>query len=210
MACAMPDETQDLDLLERAGRGDRAAFDQLFSRHREGLRRAIARRLDRRVAARTDASDVLQETCLEAARRLPEALRRPDLPFPLWLRWLARQQVAAAHRRHLGAERRSAGREVEWLGGDSSVALGRALLGRGPSPSRAAADADLAARVRQAMAALDEDERELIVWRHFEQVTIREVALLLGIGEAAASKRYLRALERLEGLLHALGVTSAG
>jgi RNA polymerase sigma-70 factor (ECF subfamily) len=60
------------------------------------------------------------------------------------------------------------------------------------------------------MAALDDDERELIVWRHFEQVTIRDAALLLGIGEAAASKRYLRALERLEGLLHALGVTSAG
>jgi RNA polymerase sigma-70 factor (ECF subfamily) len=204
----MPDQTQ--ELLERAGRGDRAALDELFARHRDELRRAIARRLDRRVAARADASDVLQDTLLEAARRLPEALRRPDVPFHLWLRWLARDQVAAAHRRHLGAERRSAGREIEWLGAASSAVLGRALLGRGPSPSRAVADADLAGRVRQAMAALDDDERELIVWRHFEQVTIRDAALLLGIGEAAASKRYLRALERLEGLLHALGVTSAG
>jgi RNA polymerase sigma-70 factor (ECF subfamily) len=134
----MPDQTQ--ELLERAGRGDRAALDELFARHRDELRRAIARRLDRRVAARADASDVLQDTLLEAARRLPEALRRPDVPFHLWLRWLARDQVAAAHRRHLGAERRSAGREIEcWAAPSSAAARARAGPWRTPiSPGASA------------------------------------------------------------------------
>jgi RNA polymerase sigma-70 factor (ECF subfamily) len=87
------DETQ--RLLERAQEGDQAAFEALFQRHRSKLRRAIALRMDRRVAARVDASDVLQDTYLEAFKRLPKYLQQQGMPFYLWLCWIAREKVLA-------------------------------------------------------------------------------------------------------------------
>jgi RNA polymerase sigma-70 factor (ECF subfamily) len=62
----------DHELLVKARKGCESAVAELFARHRERLRNAILLRLDRRVAARIDASDVLQETYMEVARRLPD------------------------------------------------------------------------------------------------------------------------------------------
>jgi RNA polymerase sigma-70 factor (ECF subfamily) len=81
----MSADPSEQDLLQQASHGQSAAVAALFARHRERLRRAIELRLGRRVAARLDASDVLQETYLEVVRRLPEYLQQPDLPFALWL-----------------------------------------------------------------------------------------------------------------------------
>src|SRR5579859_568080 len=100
----------DIDhLLECARRGDVAAFAELCAGFRDAIGRAITLRLDRRLAARVDVSDVIQETFLEAVRRTPDYLRKPTMPFPLWLRWLAREQVLVQHRKHLRAERRAVG-----------------------------------------------------------------------------------------------------
>jgi RNA polymerase sigma-70 factor (ECF subfamily) len=179
----------------------------LFGRHRECLRRGIALRLDRRLAPRVDVSDVLQETYLAATRRLAEYLARPQMPFRLWLHWLARERVLALHRQHLGAGRRALGREVRPLPVDSSAQLVSGLVGPGPSPSQALAAVELAEQLRLALQKLDEKERDLLLWRHSEQLTNREIAQLLHISEAAANKRYVRALQRLRGLLTALGVS---
>lgn len=197
-------ETQ--ELLLRARQGDQQAITDLCSRHRARLQRAVELQLDHRLAARLDPADVVQETYLEAARRLPEFFARGELPFYLWLRWLAREQVLLHQRRHLGTEKRALGRE-ERLPIDSSAQFVRGILGKGPTPSRAAAAAELAERLHQALGQLDESEREIILWRHFEQLTNGEVAELLGIAPAAASKRHLRAVARLRGLLLGLGLS---
>jgi RNA polymerase sigma-70 factor (ECF subfamily) len=194
-------------LLDEARQGRTAALEQLFAHFHDRLRQAVALRLDRRLSARVDASDVLQEAYLEAVRRLPDYLNRSGMPFYLWLRWIAGEQVLAFHRRHLGAEKRSVGREVAPLPVESSAQFVVGLLGRGPSPSRALAAAELAERLRLALQRLDDDERELLLLRHFEQLTNREIAQLLQIGEAAANKRYIRALQKLRGLLLNLGVS---
>ncbi len=204
------DSAETHELLQQARQGRPAALAELFARQRDRLRQGIALRLDRRLAARVDVSDVLQETFLEAARRLPDYLARPALPFALWLRWLAREKVLAFHRQHLLAGKRALDRELRPLPADSSAQLVRGFLGPGPSPSQAAAAAELAERLRLALQQLDEDERDLILGRHFEQLTNREIAGLLGISEAAANKRYIRALERLRGLLRGLGVSGVG
>jgi RNA polymerase sigma-70 factor, ECF subfamily len=203
-----PSATDDAALLDRAARGEQAAFEELFSRHRPRLARAIALRLDRRLAARVDASDVVQDTCLEAFRRLPDYLRRPDLPLDMWLMWLAREQVLMAHRKHLIADKRAVGREVAPLPADSSAAVVQSLAGAGPSPSGLAAAAELAEKLRQALERLDNDERELILMRHFEQLSNGDVAKVLGIREPAASKRYVRALEHLRGILVSMNVVN--
>ena len=204
-----PDETQ--RLLKLAKDGDQAAFEDIFRRHRTKLRRAIALRMDRRVAARVDASDVLQDTYLEAFRRLPKYLQQQPMPFYLWLCWIAREKVLALHRRHLGADKRAVTHEAPLMPVDNSATFVSAIIaGREPSPSQELAKAELAERLRQALGQLDADDRDLILWRHFEQLSAREMAQLLQITEAAASKRYIRAVERLRTVLMGLGVSGPG
>jgi RNA polymerase sigma-70 factor (ECF subfamily) len=198
------------DRLDRARHGDDAAVTELFAEYRARVRRAVALRLDRRLAARLDVSDVLQETFLEASRRLPEYLRQRPLPFGLWLCWLAREKVIALHRQHLDADKRAVAREAPPLPADASSCFVQALAGREPSPSQIFAAEEAAERLRLALSRLDDDERDLILWRHFEQLTNGDIARLLNVSDAAAAKRYVRALERLRGLLLGLGVTESG
>src|SRR5213080_1218802 len=103
-----PDTDQ---LLASASRGDATARGRLLERHRPRLRRMVAVRLDRRVAARVDPSDVVQDAMLEAAARLDEYLRERPIPFYPWLRRMAADRLADAYRRHLRAGRRAVGRE---------------------------------------------------------------------------------------------------
>src|SRR5436305_8449870 len=98
--------------LEAAARGDRAAWGAVLAQHRERLRRMVRLRLDRRLQGRIDPSDVVQDAYLEAAERFPEYARDTAMPFFLWLRFLTAQRLLILHRRHLGAQRRDAGREV--------------------------------------------------------------------------------------------------
>ena len=108
MAQVAPDSTETQDLLERLRAGDRAALDQLLSRHRSFLRRLIDLRLDPTLRARVDPSDVVQETQLEAARRIDDYLRRSPMPFRLWLRMTAEKRLNALWRQHAEAARRAA------------------------------------------------------------------------------------------------------
>src|SRR5262249_25549664 len=140
---------------------------------------------------------------------LPEYLRQRPLPFGLWLAWLAREKVIALHRQHLEADKRTVAREAPPLPVDASSCFVRVLAGNEPSPSQVLAEAEAAESLRLALSALDDDERDLILWRHFEQLTNRDIARLLNISDAAAAKRYVRALERLRGLLLGLGLNES-
>ena len=82
--------------------GGQAALAEAFMSHRQRLRRMVDLRLDRRVAGRVDASDVLQETYLDASRQLEQYLADPPMSLFLWLRFLAAQRLMAIHRQHLG------------------------------------------------------------------------------------------------------------
>jgi RNA polymerase sigma-70 factor (ECF subfamily) len=165
----------------------------------------VALRLDHRLHGRVDASDVIQETYLEAWNRLPEYLREPAMPFYLWLRFLTCQKVMALHRHHLGREMRDAGREVSLYRGAlpeaSSAALVAQLLGQDTRPSEAAVRIELKIRLQQALNQMDALDREVIALRHFEQLSRSETAELLGMRESAVSKRYIRALQRLKQIL---------
>jgi RNA polymerase sigma-70 factor (ECF subfamily) len=75
------------------------------------------------------------------------------------------------------------------------------LMGDLTSPSQAARRNETIARVREALDGLEPADREVLALRHFEELSNREVAALLGIRTAAASKRYVRALERLKEIM---------
>ncbi len=198
----MTDESGESEqLLGRCRAGDQEALAAVFMRQRERLRRMVRLRLDHRLHGRIDPSDVLQEAYLDVARRAPEYAADPALPVYLWLRLLTGQRLQALHRRHLGARMRSAGQEVSLHRGPfpqaSSVSLAAQLLGRLTSPSQAALRAELRLRLQAALNGLDPVDREVLVLRHFEELSNNETAQALGLQKAAASNRYVRALQRL-------------
>src|SRR5947209_15977572 len=165
----------------------------------------IGLRLDAAIAARVDASDVVQEVLFEASRRLDDYLRDPRMPFHLWLRHIARDHVIDAHRRHRRAQRRSLDREQPLLpaalSDRSSLDLAGRFIDRELTPASAAVRQEMERRLHAALADLNEDDREVILMRIFEQMANQEVAAELGLTEAAAAMRYLRAVRRLQAAL---------
>jgi len=204
----MMDQTDDIqDLLDRLRQGDQRALAELFSRHRERLGRMVDFRLDDRLRGRVAASDVLQEAYIDALKRLPHYQADPSMPFFLWLRWVTVQRLIEVHRQHLGAQARDAGREVSIdRGGGPAASSVRMveLIGDLTSPSQAAQRAETMGQLQQALEGLDPIDREVLALRHFEELSNHETAAVLGIQPAAASKRYVRALERLREALAGL------
>jgi RNA polymerase sigma-70 factor (ECF subfamily) len=205
LASERPDER---GALQRAVGGDQAAWAQVLAPHRDRLRRMVALRLDQRLRGRIDPSDVLQEAFLQAAQALPKYLERPEQSVFLWLRWLTGMALELVHRKHLGVQARDADREVQLLDRPvpevSSVALAARLLGRDTRPSVAAIRAERQLRLQEALNTMDPLDREVLVLRHFEELTNVEVARELQLKESAASKRYIRALHRLKEILASL------
>jgi RNA polymerase sigma-70 factor (ECF subfamily) len=193
------------ELLKRAGAGDRDALNEIFARNRERLCRMVSLRLDQRLQARIDASDVIQDAYLEVVTRLEEYLANPRLPLFLWLRLVVGERLMKLHRRHLGTQLRDAGREVSLYRGAlpaaSSAALAAQLLGKHTSPTQAAVRAERLLRLQEALNTLEPLDREILSLRHFEELTSAEAAQVLEIKEEAAAKRYVRALKRLKHIL---------
>jgi len=197
------DKTQ--ELLAGAKQGDASAVNQLLDRHRRAVQRMVRMRLDQRIRARIDVSDVVQDVLVEANRRLRDYLDNPTMAFHLWLRQIAKDRIIDAHRRHRGSAKRSVDREqvAAPLGEErSSIELAAQLCDRQLTPAAAATQQELARRVEQSLADLGEQDCEIIIMRHYEQLSNQEVAEALGLTEAAASMRYLRAIRRLRALLY--------
>src|SRR6478752_6948618 len=120
------DELDTNQLLDRAGQGDGEA--------RQRLRQMVTVRLDRRLAARLDPSDIVQEALADAARGLDDYLRDRPVPFYPWLRRFAWERLVEVNRRHLQARRRSVAREEQLelhLPDQSARALAERLFDKG-------------------------------------------------------------------------------
>jgi RNA polymerase sigma-70 factor (ECF subfamily) len=201
MAIQLPDTEW---LIEQASQGEAAASEQLLMRHRERLRHMVSVRLDRRLAARVDPSDVVQETLAVAAKKLPGYLRDRPLPFYPWLRSIAWERVVKLHQKHLQAQRRSVAREALSLPGlpdQSALDLATRLIDSATSPSLCLEKKELRERVRLALTRLRESDREILVLRYLEQLSNKEIAAALGISEGALKMRHLRALTSLKSIL---------
>src|SRR4051794_2661258 len=160
MDAAMSSESgETAELLRRAAAGEEGPLRELFSRHRDRLKRMVHLRLSSRLAGRVDDSDVLQEAYLDAARRLDEYVRQPVLPFFLWLRHLTALKLAEVHRRHLGIQLRDAAREVPLPRGGvpraASVSLAAQLLGTLTTPPQAVIKAEPRLLVQEAHNGMD-------------------------------------------------------
>src|SRR5205809_180516 len=160
----MPNSPETQNLLDQARAGKHDAVERLLDQHREPVRRMIGLRLDPAIGRRVDASDVVQDVLLEASRRLGDYLKKPDMPFHLWLRHIARDHLIDAHRRHRVAKRRTVDREraLQAASADrSSVELIAELIDRELTPATAALRKELQNRFQSVLADLDEDDREI-------------------------------------------------
>ncbi|MCA9151705.1 MAG: sigma-70 family RNA polymerase sigma factor [Planctomycetales bacterium] len=194
-------------LIRRAINADAAAVGELFNRNRLRLRRFVDLRLDDRVRGRIDPSDVVQDACIEGTRRLDEYFLLTQMPFYVWLRLITAQKLALAHRHHLRVLARNAARDVPLFAANlpdaSSALLAARLLGRSATPCQAALRAEQQLRLQGALESLRPHDREIIVLRHFEQLSNLETASVLGLSETTASTRHVRALQRLRKILDA-------
>lgn len=201
----MLDQQPDTDeLLRRAGAGDTSAEGELLDRHRGRLRQMVSVRIDPRLAARVDPSDIVQEAFAEASRKLPHYLEHRPVPFYPWLRQIAWERLVHLNSKHIGAQKRSVTREGRpdlALPDESAMQLVNHLVAGGTSPSRRAAREEMRERVRAALGQLPSHYREAVILRHLEQLAFEEIAGVLGISEAATRSRYRRAVERLHNLL---------
>lgn len=203
-----PDSTETRNLLQQAVSGDRQAFEKLFARHRPYLRQLVELRLDPKLRARLDPSDVVQEAHLEAVRRLSAYLEERPIPFRLWLRQIAYDRTLKARRHHLGTARRTVGREMP-LPERSSLMLVQHLFAGGSTPGQKLDRRELAQRLRRAVAQLPEADREVILMRHFEGLSNHEAACLLEMDPGTISKRHGRAMLRLHKILFEGGMTES-
>jgi len=200
-----PEQEKTEVLLTNAKKGDDDARQQLLQRHRDSLRRMIDMRLDRRIQQRVDASDIVQEVMVDANRRLTDYLADPKMPFHLWLRHMAKDRIIDAHRRHRVSGKRSVDREQSMTVGfnmdQSSVDLAAQICDSAATPGEAATMHELHRRFEAAIEDLEPQDREVVIMRHFEQLSNQDVAAALDLTPAAASMRYLRAIRRLRTLL---------
>ncbi len=195
----LPNSEQTQQLLNAARGGDSAAVNDLLERHRDSLRRMVQARLDKAIAQRVDASDIVQDVLLEAHGRLAEFITSGAMPFHLWLRHLAKDRMIDVHRRHR-AQRRSVSREqhASQPADVSSVFdLFAQISDQELTPAAASIRKEIEQRFLLALDELDEADREILLMRHCEHLGNSDVAELLGLSQPAAGMRYLRALRRL-------------
>ncbi|OHB77931.1 MAG: hypothetical protein A2W31_16425 [Planctomycetes bacterium RBG_16_64_10] len=189
---------RELDQLRCQGE---TAVAELFDRYRDKLLRMIALRLDRRILAKVDTEDILQDAFVGAVRRWRDYLVQPSVPCFVWLRQITSQVLIDTHRRYLGAQMRDASLEValdrRGSADASSTYFVVQLADSLTTPSQFAVRREDVSALRTALEQLNEIDREVLVLRHLEELSNSEIAQVLGIDKCAASKRYLRALKRL-------------
>ncbi len=202
-------------LLKAAG--DSAQLGEYFGRYRDRLKRIVSAAMDQRVQGRMDASDVIQETFLEAFARINEYLQAPKVSLFIWLRFLAKQRLAMMHRHHLNVQARDIRRDLPLQRDDdnrrSAEFVAAQLAARLTSASATLTLKELKREIHLALNNLDEKSREILTLRHFEQLSNLESAEVLQVSPTAACNRYVRALERLKrqlNILHGPEINSHG
>ncbi len=190
------------DLSRRLSQGDRHALAELFTIYRDRLGQMLHFRMPAGLAGRLDIDDLLQESYLAAEKRLA-AFEHSDESGPfVWLRLITLQTLTDQCRRHLAAQRRDAARELSihariTMPGATTGSMASLLIGEWTSPSGVVMRAEAIKQLEDAIDRMESMDREILALRHFEMLTNKETAAVLGITPDAASIRYVRAIRRL-------------
>ena len=196
------ESTQETELLSRAKLGDAESLGLLMQQHFDKLTRIVEFRMDPRLSGRLEPRDVVQESFLEATKRFAYFVENQKSTFFLWLRYLTIQKLSELHRHHFGVIARDKRREVSIFQLPQSVAtsaqIAAVLFDDKTSPSQALMRDESRILIESALGEMDPIDQEVLALRHFEQLSNNEVADTLGLETSAASKRFVRALQRLK------------
>lgn len=174
-----------------------ALLARRFEEYSGRLGRSVKLRLDPRLAKRFSVRDVLQDTYLIAQERIAAYVRKPQMPLFVWLRFLALQQVKTLYRKNVKTQKNDLSKEVPLVDSKaSSPGAGVVVPADAKSPSRVAMDAERVDRFREAIERMSPADRELILLRHFEDLSWAEIAHIIHIEEGAARQRHARAMVR--------------
>ena len=188
----MTDSPTELErLLELAKKGDQDARGRLLDHFRPQLRGWARGRVEGKIRARVDESDVAQQSCLSALRNFDqfEGSRLPQ--FIAWLRQIHEQNLRDVVRDHAVYGKRAVSRESD----DRDAA--EAAPAEMASPSRQAMREERAARIDRALETLPEAQREAVRLRHLEGCSLAEIARRLDRSEAATAGLLKRGLAKL-------------
>jgi RNA polymerase sigma-70 factor (ECF subfamily) len=193
-------------LLEQALQGDREALGRLLETHRAALHRLAQRQLEGRIAVRVDASDVIQQTFLEAYRSFPQFAGSEARELGAWLAAILDHKVAAAIRDHTLLQKRSLGRERSMDDSrEGGAPLKQELAASFSTPSQKAMRGEDADRLSRALTTLPADQREAVRLRHLEGWTLADIAQRLGRTPAATAGLIKRGMKALRRQLHGDG-----
>ena len=133
--CVFKEDAPITDLIGRWRNGEDGAFAELFEQYRVGLKNMVRTRIGGQLAARLDASDVVQESYLDAFGKSQQYIKNPQVGFYVWLRGVTHDRLMKMQRMHLGAQQRAVSNEVR-LSNRSSMMLAAQLLATGACGER--------------------------------------------------------------------------
>jgi RNA polymerase sigma-70 factor (ECF subfamily) len=192
-----------MELLVRARAGDDSARGELLEKYRDYLTLLARLQIGRRLQAKADPADVVQDTFLLAHRSLAGFRGQTEAEFLSWLRRILARTVALFIRRHTGVRSRDVRLERNLAGelDRSSLALDGGLVAPDTSPSHQAAHREQVVLIANALERLPDDYRDVLVLRHLEGLTFPEVAQRMGKTQNSVLKLWTRGLPTLRRLL---------
>ena len=195
-----PVSDENVRLFDDATQGDRDALDQLLQRYLPQLHAFVHARLGPGLRARESSLDVVQSVCRQLLSAREGFDFRGEDRFRAWLFTAALNKVREKHRR-LHSGKRDVGREEEGAD-DSAFAAVVHLL----TPSQEAIGNETSAAVRDALAALAEEHREVITLSRLVQLPHKVIAEVMSRSEAATRQLLARAMVQLARELRRRGI----
>jgi RNA polymerase sigma-70 factor (ECF subfamily) len=186
------------ELLRRARTGDQAARDRLFAACRNYVAVAARAEVASWLKAKVDASDLVQQTLLEAHRGLANFRGETEAEWLGWLRRILENNAADYVRQYHGVEKRRVGREVSLQRDDDSERGDFELSDEGETPSQLLMQKELQLQVADALIGLPEDYQEVIILRSMQRLPFDEVADRMGRSRPATQMLWLRAIKKLQ------------
>jgi len=189
-------------MIAAAHKAEPGAVERLLEVYRHYLRFVARTCLTSALAGKADASDLVQETLLKAHQHFGGFRGSSEGELIAWLRQILAQNVAQLVRRF-----RTAGRDVqrersiEDVVTRSSAVLAELAAASGTSPSMAAQHRDTGVVLAAALAELSDDEREVILLHHVEELSWADIAARMSRSQDAARMLWARALKRLRPLI---------
>jgi RNA polymerase sigma-70 factor (ECF subfamily) len=190
-------------LLQEARAGDAATLGRLLEQYRRYLALIADVQIGQRLRGKVDASDLVQETFLEAHKSFGRFRGTSEGELVRWLRQILAANLADLLRRYLGTQGRDVRleREIADSFDRSSALLDRGLVALGPSPSQLASHREQAVLLADALGELPDDYRQVLVLRHLEGLTFPEVASRMGRSLDSVEKLWMRGLARLRQIM---------